>query len=387
MAELLVCPECGTSKISKNGHHKIAQGSKVQTLKCSACGRRFSENYIRESLPSTNCRIGEIRKDAKNLTTITEIKTVTGDVEGKIINYLLNMKRDGNEEITIKSANSCLQSLITRGANLLDSDSVKDVIANAWVVKKDGTKLRPWSQNRKRNIIATYTQFLHFLRYTWDPPKCNVVRKLPFVPKEKEIDSLVAGCSITVAKFLQLLKETGMRSGEAIAISWIDVDFQKRTITCNEPEKGGNPRVITNISKKLLAMLNSLPKNNKQVFGFTPQNSLKAMFTRERKRLIYKLQNPRLQAIHFHTMRYWRGTLEYHRTHDLLVVKKLLGHKDIRNTELYIVLEAREYAFSEDNFHTAIATNVKEACRLIDTGFEFVTGEYGDGGKIFRKRK
>ena len=81
-------------------------------------------------------------------------------------------------------------------------------------------------------------------------------------------------------------------------------------------------------------MLNSLPKNNRKVFGFTTQNSLKAMFTRERKRLIYKLQNPRLQEIHFHTMRYWRGTLEYHRTQSLMLVKKLLGHKDIRNTEL-----------------------------------------------------
>ena len=111
------------------------------------------------------------------------------------------------------------------------------------------------------------------------------------------------------------------------------------------------------------------------------------MFTRERKRLVYKLQNPNLLRIHFHTMRYWRGTLEYHRTRDLLLVKNLLGHKDIRNTELYILLEAREYAFSEDNFQTAIAVNVKEACRLIDTGFEYVTGEYGDGGKIFRKRK
>jgi hypothetical protein len=86
-------------------------------------------------------------------------------------------------------------------------------------------------------------------------------------------------------------------------------------------------------------------------------------------------------------MRYWRGTFEYHKTKSLLHVKKLLGHKDIRNTELYIDLEAREFAFEEDNFFSAVAENTKEACRLIDSGFEYVTGEYGDGGKIFRKRK
>ena len=33
------------------------------------------------------------------------------------------------------------------------------------------------------------------------------------------------------------------------------------------------------------------------------------------------------------------------------------------------------------------AMNVKEATELIELGFEYVTGEYSDGGKIFRKRK
>jgi hypothetical protein len=30
---------------------------------------------------------------------------------------------------------------------------------------------------------------------------------------------------------------------------------------------------------------------------------------------------------------------------------------------------------------------VEEACDLMEAGFEYVTGEYHDGGKIFRKRK
>jgi hypothetical protein len=31
--------------------------------------------------------------------------------------------------------------------------------------------------------------------------------------------------------------------------------------------------------------------------------------------------------------------------------------------------------------------NTQEACKLAEAGFEYVTGEYTDGGKIFRKRK
>jgi hypothetical protein len=41
----------------------------------------------------------------------------------------------------------------------------------------------------------------------------------------------------------------------------------------------------------------------------------------------------------------------------------------------------------EERFISKVAMNVKEATELIDLGFEYVTGEYSDGGKIFRKRK
>lgn len=33
------------------------------------------------------------------------------------------------------------------------------------------------------------------------------------------------------------------------------------------------------------------------------------------------------------------------------------------------------------------ARDVEEAKELVEAGFEYVTGEYDDGGKIFRKRK
>ena len=295
------------------------------------------------------------------------------------------MKRQGNKETTIKTHNSCLKALITRGSDLLDPENVKDVLSNACVINKDGSNGYPWSANRKRNVINTYTQFLSFLGETWIPPKCTVIRPLPFVPDEKEIDDLIAGCSRKVSVVLQLLKETGMRSGEAVELKWIDVNFEKRTITCNMPEKGGNPRVIPNISKKLLAMLQSLPQNSNRVFGSSTTNSLKATFTRERRRLAFKLQNSRLMEIHFHTLRYWRGTMEFHKTRSILHVKKLLGHKDIRNTELYIDLEAREFNFLDNEFDVKSAQTVEEAKKLGKVGFEpFVVI---NGVQLFRKRK
>jgi hypothetical protein len=40
-----------------------------------------------------------------------------------------------------------------------------------------------------------------------------------------------------------------------------------------------------------------------------------------------------------------------------------------------------------DEYIVKIAKTIEEAKRLVEAGFEYVTGEYCDGGKIFRRRK
>jgi hypothetical protein len=79
--------------------------------------------------------------------------------------------------------------------------------------------------------------------------------------------------------------------------------------------------------------------------------------------------------------------MQYHKTKDILLVQRLLGHKNIQNTLIYIDLEATLFHDSNEGYTTRIALGAGEACSLIEVGFEYVTGEYNDGGKIFRKRK
>jgi integrase len=94
-----------------------------------------------------------------------------------------------------------------------------------------------------------------------------------------------------------------------------------------------------------------------------------------------KLGNPRLLRIHFHTLRHWKATMEYHRTKDILCVMKLLGHKNIANTLIYTQL----VEFEGDEYHSAIANNVEEAQKLIEAGFEYVCSHRDE--ILFRKRK
>ena len=249
------CPQCGSRSSYKDGVRYTRKGE-IQRYSCRKCGIRFSENSNKQYSSMDNRQICAIVK-AKNLADATETKTVAGekshktlDIKGKIVQFSFHMKQQGYAESTIRLNATCLKVLSDRGSDLLNPESVKTVISR-----------QKWSENRKRNIINAYTLFLKLNGMAWKKPKCRIVRKFPFIPTEQEIDALISGSSKKLSTFLQLIKETAMRSGEARIIQWVDVDFQKNIITLNKPEKGSNPR-MWRVSSKLIAMLNTLPRKN-----------------------------------------------------------------------------------------------------------------------------
>ena len=73
--------------------------------------------------------------------------------------------------------------------------------------------------------------------------------------------------------------------------------------------------------------------------------------------------------------------MEYHKTKDILHVKQLLGHRSINNTLIY----TQPVSFEEDEFTARVAHSEKEACKLVEAGFEYVCDF--NGTKIFRKHK
>jgi len=47
--------------------------------------------------------------------------------------------------------------------------------------------------------------------------------------------------------------------------------------------------------------------------------------------------------------------MKYHRTKDIMHVKYLLGHRNIRNTLIYLNLEATIFQEGSDEFHIKVA--------------------------------
>ncbi len=391
------CPQCGSTKLWRNAKRYTVYGDQIQRWQCRDCGHRFSDpNDIQKSWSnkektSRNGLSNEIKmasdlvssqqirvEETKNLPaepkTLEVLRGNTGDIKGKLVEFAWWMKKEGNREATIFGRSKLIRILHLRGANLYDPDSVKDTIAK-----------QKWCEGRKANAVDSYSAFLRMAGGTWQAPKYKPIRKIPFVPKETEIDQLITGCSHRAATFLQLLKETGARGGEAWMLEKDWIDYESNTVSIT-PEKDSNPRIF-HISQKLVGMLRSLPDDyGKRVFSNTnmPLDHFRDNFTQQRKRIAHHVQNPRLQRISFKTLRTWKGTMEYHRTKDILYVMSVLGHKNIKNTLVYIQLEESPIQ-RRNRLHLQSRQNRKRSLVLIEAGFEYVCDF--DGHKLFRKRK
>ena len=410
-----LCPECGSERTWKDGLRETDNGP-VQRYICRICGYRFSDpNRKREPKPQKS--VGETAKAERNfgdklkslnsllidcrgcndpmgeaftgqkwlVQNLAEVETRNQEkaagaawsdpakIKGKLLQFGLWMQKQGYAEETISSWIVWLKGLVKLGANLWDPENVKEIIG----------KQQKWSSSYKMLQMYAYEAFLKMENLTWTRPRYTQAESLPFIPTEKEIDQLISATSKVVSAFLQGLKDTGADPGELAKLKWIDVDKEAKTVKIT-PVKGHSPRILK-VSQQFIDSLQRLPKTSEQIFP--KRRNLSDRFYIQRKRIAYKLNNPRLLKISFRTIRHWKGTMEYHRTRDILHVKKILGHKAIQNTLKYIDIEANLFETTNDQFIVKVATNTQEACKLIEVGFEYITGEYTDGGKIFRKRK
>jgi integrase len=374
------CPKCHSGRIAKKGLRKINNGF-TQRYGCGDCGFRFSDKSYKE------CTTNEYSQlcaefEAKKLDTATEIKTVAGEVEKEkqeldvtIVQYALKLKNKGKTKKTIETYVTALNTLLNKGANILDPLSVEEIIS-----KQDS-----WSARAKVNYCNWYARFARYLHLDWEKPGYNAPRQNSYFPLEKEIDLLIAKSSNKVSIAQQIAKETAARIGEIVQIEWSDVNFEQCTLAINHPEKRCYSGVYK-ITDELVRRISKLPRVNHRIFGKASADSISAMQLLTRKRLSTDFCNPNIMKIHFHIFRHWKLTTIAGATRDFFITQKFARHKDAKSTQYYIDLAVVCFNLKEnDEWVVRAVKTAEEAIKLIEVGFMYVNDI--DGYSLYKKRK
>lgn len=338
-------------------HGVTMVGKDLNALRSHSCKRRVCDSARSKNLDTATTRTETVSETSTSFDPQT--------AKGLLLQYGLYLEKEGyGVDCRYKS---CIRMLINSGANLFDPENVKEVIAKKqW---KDGTKMQ---------VSYAYDAMVRMLKITWTMPRYRQEEAFPFIPEEKELDALIAGAgSQRMSSYLQTLKETMTDPSEALRIKWIDV--KGNVITINRPCKGHYPRPIE-VSNTLISILNALPKTSELIFPTTYRN-LACCYYKVRQKLAKKLNNPRLLSISLVTFRHWGATMLYHHTRDILLVKKMLGHKNIQNTMKYTQL----VNFKDDDYEVTTATTEDEIKVLGKAGF--VKYDEHNGIHFYRKPK
>ena len=210
----------------KAGTRQTAEGLNLQRYLCRECNHRFSEpNPYKLTKTNSDHQLCVILQDAKKLepqhksdvVAISQNQTHQTTTQGEIIDFLWHLKKQGKySDATIKTRVKILTYLSEKhGLNLHDPEAVRTLLATN----------EKWSNGYKQNIVATYdSPSLKCKKSVGTPHTTKTEKTLPFVPLEKEVDALVAGCTKKVGTCILALKETGFRIGELWQCKWTDLD-------------------------------------------------------------------------------------------------------------------------------------------------------------------
>jgi len=277
-------------------------------------------------------------------------------------------------ESTLKKAAARLR-MLSRVVNLDNPEQVRD-----YIVEHPN-----WKNTFKEAVCDAYQHYIDINNLSWSRPIFQRKQRLPNVLSKEQIALIKGEANPRDALIFSLLGEWGLRPVELYETRIRDLDLEKGFNNI-ETAKWGLPRRTERLKPSTLAMLKTyLARQNRgfkeRLFPKMTSKRMGEQWNRAKKRVAKKLQDPTILKFRLYDLRHYFATMLYHKTKDILYVKEKMGHRNIINTLVYTHL----IDFQDEEYTVRVAKSVKEACELIEAGFEYVTEI--DDAKLFRKRK
>lgn len=172
---------------------------------------------------------------------------------------------------------------------------------------------------------------------------------------------------------IQFLLYTGLRIGEALALTWNDIDFQNKTVKVSknlkqvknrDNDNQGKYKVIIQDSTKTSSGSRIVPLNNKAIEALNYIKEITGQFKyvfstetgnnvsgRTYDTMFRKIQeNCKFKEIYgVHTLRHTFASLLFKKGVDVKTVSEILGHKDVSvtyNTYIHLIQEQKMNAIN-----------------------------------------
>ena len=182
-------------------------------------------------------------------------------------------------------------------------------------------------------------------KYIKESPAKNVKvpklpKKLPKIMTEEQLLSIVL---ITDRRELQRVflfaAYTGMRLGEIINLRWHSININRGELTVANSEmfttKNKKERIIP-LNIKVRAIIEELNKDKQNEYVFTQQCGIKYNADFISKQFKKSVRKANLDDnFHFHCLRHFFASRLVQKGVSLYVVKDLLGHEELKTTQIY----------------------------------------------------
>lgn len=197
-------------------------------------------------------------------------------------------------------------------------------------VRSAANKLYPGTSAATRNrqvVVPTQAIINYAAENGWCPHL--KVRRFKVDKKIKEpvtlpwVNSFAENASPHLGALCMFMYGTGARIGEAVAITWADVDLSARTVIIRQT-KIGDER-IAHLQPRLLAAISNIPSNrnpDERVFCYEHRDNVRKTWDKAIKRAGIKMLSP-------HSCRHGFATTMLHAGIDVKTVAQMGGWKDV----------------------------------------------------------
>ncbi len=253
--------------------------------------------------------------------------------------FLIALASAGASDETIRAYYSAIKDFL----DFLGDKRIKDVKLsdiNRWRLERLRKGFNRSRSRDRRSWMTTlhyYTLFIRrFLQWLGIELSISITRK----PASKvealsdtEINKLLRSCNDPLDTIIiRLLLDTGLRSRELLGIKVSDIDFEGREVVVHEAKYGRERRVL--VTRETLDTIRAWIKlkglrDNDYLIPLTYSGLYK------RIKRIAKRAGIDYRRIRPHVLRHTFATRALRRGMNLFALQRLLGHSDVKTTQIY----------------------------------------------------